>query len=67
MLLFVLVLLLIQTVLFLFKVVGVIRWDWDTVFIPIYSFTMLASVGLLLLALAWVMCWLFVAMLEFII
>lgn len=66
MLLFVLVLLLIQTVLFLFKVVGVIRWDWDTVFIPIYSFTTLIAVGLLLLMVAWAMYWLFVTMLVLI-
>lgn len=66
MLLFVLVLLLIQVVLFLFKVVGVIRWDWDTVFIPIYSFTTLIAVGLLLLMVAWAMCWLFVTMLVLI-
>lgn len=66
MLLFVLVLLLIQVVLFLLKVVGVIRWDWDTVFIPIYSFTTLIAVGLLLLMVAWAMYWLFVTMLVLI-
>lgn len=67
MLLFVLVLLLIQSILFLFRVVGVIRWDWDTVFIPIYAFSMLVVLGLVALCLIWVMSWLFVALLGILI
>lgn len=54
--LFVLILLLIQMILILLKVVGVISWDWDTVFIPIYSLTVMFAVGLTLAVVLFLLC-----------